>query len=182
MILVRHGQSYFNLHFGATRQDPGIVDPSLTDLGTQQIQETSEALEGLDLHMILASPYRRTLESAQIIAERLELPVVVEPVVRERAYFTCDIGSPRSQLDQLWPGFDFRDLQEVWWPKRETETQLSRRCQHFRSYAADLDNWRHIVVVTHWGFIRGLTGSEVGNATALTFDPDAGSSQHLTAP
>lgn len=182
MILVRHGQSFFNLHFGATRQDPGIVDPSLTELGGRQIQETSETLEGLDLQLILASPYRRTLESAQIIAEQLGLPVVVEPAVRERAYFTCDIGSPRSQLDQLWPAFDFRDLKEVWWPKRETETQLSKRCRRFRDYAAELNNWRHIIVVTHWGFIRGLTGAEVGNATALTFDPDAGSSLQLTAP
>ena len=26
MILIRHGQSHFNLHFGATRIDPGIGD------------------------------------------------------------------------------------------------------------------------------------------------------------
>ena len=182
MILVRHGQSTFNLHFGATRQDPGIVDPLLTDLGKQQVQDTAETLGELDLRLILASPYSRTLESAQIIAEQLKLPVMVDPQVRERAYFMCDIGSPRSQLDRQWPHFDFQDLQEVWWPRRESEAQLARRCTRFRGHAAALDNWRHIVVVTHWGFIRGLTGAEVGNATALTFDPDAGSSLHLTSP
>jgi hypothetical protein len=28
-------------------------------------------------------------------------------------------------------------------------------------------------VVTHWGFIRGLTGHEVGNCAAVPFDPTA---------
>jgi broad specificity phosphatase PhoE len=30
MILLRHGQSEFNLHFSVTRRDPGIADPKLT--------------------------------------------------------------------------------------------------------------------------------------------------------
>ena len=33
MILLRHGQSEFNLHFIATRRDPGIVDPHLIEFG-----------------------------------------------------------------------------------------------------------------------------------------------------
>jgi len=33
MFLLRHGQSYFNLHFNQTRVDPGIEDPELTPLG-----------------------------------------------------------------------------------------------------------------------------------------------------
>jgi broad specificity phosphatase PhoE len=36
MFLLRHGQSYFNLHFGETRVDPGIEDPELTPLGIEQ--------------------------------------------------------------------------------------------------------------------------------------------------
>ena len=31
MYLLRHGQSYFNLHFTPTRIDPGIEDPELTE-------------------------------------------------------------------------------------------------------------------------------------------------------
>ncbi len=36
MFLLRHGQSYFNLHFTRTRVDPGIEDPELTPLGLEQ--------------------------------------------------------------------------------------------------------------------------------------------------
>ena len=38
MILVRHGESHFNVHFNVTREDPGIVDPGLTELGVMQAQ------------------------------------------------------------------------------------------------------------------------------------------------
>ena len=40
MYVVRHGQSEFNVIFGATRQDPGIEDPTVTNLGAAQIEET----------------------------------------------------------------------------------------------------------------------------------------------
>ena len=36
MILLRHCQSEFNLHFTRTRCDPGIVDPALTAEGLIQ--------------------------------------------------------------------------------------------------------------------------------------------------
>ncbi len=176
MILVRHAQSHFNLHFGATRQDPGIVDAGLTETGIEQARAACEVLARHDIRRILASPYTRTLETTEIILEKLDLPVTIEPLVREQAHFTCDIGSPRSQLSGRWPAFDFGDLPERWWPERETEAELLARCNSFRATMAEVDDWRYVLIVTHWGFIRGLTGQEVANATVLSFDlgrPDA---------
>ena len=174
MILLRHGQSHFNVHFSATRQDPGIVDPGLTELGAGQAAAAGEQLAGQDIRRVLASPYSRTLETAEIVAGQLGLAVSIEPLVRERAYFTCDIGSPRSQLRGRWPAIDFGDLAETWWPKKETEKELNVRCRQFRGLMSAVENWRHVLVVTHWGFIRGLTGHEVPNAAIVTFDPEAG--------
>jgi len=171
MILVRHGQSHFNLHFGATRQDPGITDAGLTETGIEQARAASEILVRHDIRRILASPYSRTLETTEVILERLDLPVTIEPLVREQAHFSCDIGSPRSQLSDRWPSFDFGDLPECWWPERETETELLARCNGFRTNMAEVEDWRHVLIVTHWGFIRGLTGQEVANAAVLSFDP-----------
>ena len=39
MILIRHGQSEFNVHFSRTGIDPGIVDPHLTATGREQVRE-----------------------------------------------------------------------------------------------------------------------------------------------
>ena len=51
--------------------------------------------------------------------------------------------------------------------------QLLARCTEFRGAMALAVDWRHVAVVTHWGFIRGLTGQGVANGTVLTFDPTA---------
>ena len=172
MILVRHGQSHFNVVYGATRQDPGIVDPGLTEEGIRQAEAAAEALAGHDLRRVLVSPYTRTLHTAEIIAAALGLPVTVEPIVRERCYFVCDIGSPRSELTERWGHFDFGTLPERWWPEPdETEEELFTRCHSFRAAMAGTEDWPHVLVVTHWGFIRGLTGQTVGNGTIVRFEP-----------
>ncbi|NIA71716.1 histidine phosphatase family protein [Pelagibius litoralis] len=175
MILVRHGQSHFNVHFAKTRIDPGIVDPGLTEEGERQAQAAGEGLTGQGIKRIVASPYWRTLHTAEIIAETLGLPVAIDPRVRERYFFTCDIGSHRSDLTARWPGFGFGDLPERWWPEEEeTEDALGLRCADFRSAMLEQGRWDGLLIVSHWGFIRGLTGEAVGNGVALRFDPHQG--------
>jgi broad specificity phosphatase PhoE len=175
MILVRHGQSHFNVHFAETRRDPGIVDPRLTEEGERQARAAGESLAACGIRRIVASPYWRTLHTAEIIAERLGLPVAIEPLVRERYFFTCDIGSHRSELSRRWPQFSFGELPERWWPAaEESEAALAERCRGFRDTHVAGESWEGLLVVSHWGFIRGLTGEAVGNGVALRFDPLAG--------
>src|ERR1700761_680721 len=103
MILLRHGQSKFNLHFSATRRDPGIVDPKLTPLGHAQAEEAAQALSREPITRIITSPYTRALQTAAPLARALRVPVIVNPIVRERYAFACDIGTPRTALEHLWP-------------------------------------------------------------------------------
>lgn len=183
MILMRHGQSEFNVVYSTTRVDPGIEDPVLTSAGEQQAAEAGDRLGAIDLRRIVASPYKRTLHTAQIVAEALELPVSVEPLVREHAAFSCDIGTPASELRRQWPSFDFGDLPETWWPRLgESDGEVQARCEHFRQSATVLADWSHLLVVTHWGFIRGLTGEEVANGATLRFDPVSTDTRAVVSP
>ena len=77
MILLRHGQSEFNLHFGATRRDPGVVDAPLTALGHTQAEEAAQRLLGEGIRRIIVSPYTRALQTAAPIAATLAVPVFV---------------------------------------------------------------------------------------------------------
>ena len=164
MILMRHGQSEFNLHFTATRRDPGIADPRLTPEGQAQADRAAEALGGLDIRHIVASPYTRALQTAAPVARALGLPVRINPVVRERYHFTCDIGSPRSVLTQAWPEHDFGQLDEVWWPgATEDERSVEARAAQFRAEMETLGEWEHTLVVSHWAFLLTLTGSSLEN-------------------
>ena len=175
MILIRHGQSHFNLHFGATRIDPGIVDPGLTDEGSEQVASAAESLRGEDLRRIIASPYTRTLETAAILAEQLGLEIAIEPLVRERSFFTCDIGTSRSDLATRWPDLDFSELDERWWHEpEEPESVMQARCRSFSQLAAGFEDWPHVLVVSHWAFIKGLTGEALQNAESLRYEPATG--------
>jgi glucosyl-3-phosphoglycerate phosphatase len=174
MILLRHGQSEFNVHFTATRRDPGIVDPRLTPLGEQQAAEAAGRLAGERIARIITSPYTRALQTAAIVAERIGAPVIVNPIVRERYAFTCDIGSPRTHLALAWPGHDFSTIEEIWWPPQEEQADaVIGRAARFRAEMAALPDWSDTLVVSHWGFILALTGQKLGNADILRCDPTA---------
>jgi glucosyl-3-phosphoglycerate phosphatase len=172
MLLIRHGQSEFNVVYSVTRQDPGIRDPLLTATGRAQARAAAEALAGEGLARLIASPYTRALETAEIIAEILDLPITVDARVGERAAFACDIGSPIAQLRARWPRLTLDHLDDVWWPEHvESEAALDRRCEGFRSAMALAEDWASAGVVTHWGFIRSLTGLTVPNGAVLRADP-----------
>ncbi|MCK6449974.1 MAG: histidine phosphatase family protein [Alphaproteobacteria bacterium] len=174
MILMRHGQSEFNVVYSVTRVDPGIRDPVLTEEGRRQAWAAAEALAGAGVRRVLASPYRRALQTAAIIAESLDLPVSVDPIVGERAAFACDVGSPVSALCREWPGLRLDHLPESWWPRlEESHDSLLMRCARFRDRVLADTERQDLLVVSHWGFIRGLTGQRITNATWLRYDPVA---------
>lgn len=170
MLLIRHGQSEFNAVFSRTRVDPGIPDPRLTELGKAQALEAAAALAGHGVRRLIASPYTRALETARIIAAELGLAISVDPLVGERAAFHCDIGSPPAELKRRFPDLDFDHLGDPWWHdhvglgRDETEDEIVARGMRFRARALGLADRGDVAVVTHWGFIRALTGYEAKNA------------------
>lgn len=172
MFLLRHGQSHFNLHYGSTREDPGLRDPGLTELGRRQVAAAAEILRRHEVRAIVASPYTRALETAEIVAETLRLAVTVDPILGEQAVFTCDIGTPRAALVERWPRLALDHIADEWWPPlAESEASLERRCREFRARMAEGGAWRGTVVVTHYHVIRTLTGHVLPNAGLVRFDP-----------
>jgi len=182
MFLLRHGQSEFNVAFNATRVDPGIPDPKLTEEGRRQAEAAAAILATHLVERLIASPYTRALETAEIIADRLGLAIEVEPLVREHCLYHCDIGSPRSALILRWPALNFAQLDERWWPNLdESEELLAQRAESFRRAIGEEPRWEHIAIVSHWGFIRALTGQRVPNGHLLRFDPHSRASYDLAS-
>jgi glucosyl-3-phosphoglycerate phosphatase len=112
MFLIRHGQTEFNRVFSVTRRDPGIRDPKLTEIGRLQASAVAVALRAVNPRLLISSPYARALETAEIIAGHLELPITVEALVAERCAFICDIGSPLATLRARWPNIAFDHLRD----------------------------------------------------------------------
>ncbi len=84
--------------------------------------------------------------------------MLINPIVRERCAFACDIGSPRTALAEDWPEWDFSHLDEIWWPSiTESEESIEQRAALFREEMTALDDWADTLVVTHWGFILSMS-------------------------
>src|SRR5271170_6281755 len=83
LILVRHGESEGN------RDRIFTTSPSigLTDAGREQARAAAERIAAkFKPRIIVSSPYVRAQQTAEIIAARLELPIVIEPNLHERRF------------------------------------------------------------------------------------------------
>jgi broad specificity phosphatase PhoE len=172
MFLLRHGQSYFNLHFNLTRVDPGIEDPELTPLGMQQAAAAAEKLANAPLTRIIVSPYTRALQTAQPFFESHDAPVDIMSEVRERTAFVCDVGSTPESLALRFPHHAFGHLPRRWWhPGIESAEETTTRANAFRTWIAARGDSATTLVISHWAFILALSGSSVANGEILEFDP-----------
>lgn len=172
MYLLRHGQTIFNVIYGETRVDPGVHDPVLTPRGREQARQAGAELKEAGVTRMIASPYSRALQTAAIIADVAQVPVTIDPRIRERSAFACDIGKPLDLLKRSWPDFDFSGLDDVWWHQTEEPPPVfADRCEAFRQEMAEIPDHDEIAVITHWGVIRALAGITARNCQVVPCDP-----------
>ncbi len=99
VLLIRHGESEGNRDRRVTLH-PGIP---LTAAGRAQAAETARWIaERYRPRLLVSSPFVRARQTADILAARLDLPVVVEDDLRERDYGAL-AGQPYATPR---PGYD----------------------------------------------------------------------------
>lgn len=79
LILVRHGVTDWN----EQGRLMGRSDIELNAHGHAQVEAVAQALSGLPVQSVFASPQRRTQQTAEAIARLHNLPVVAEPALAE---------------------------------------------------------------------------------------------------
>ena len=80
LILVRHGETHWN---EAGRVQGGDSDIELNDTGLEQARKLAAFLKNEPIVAILASPLRRAVATAEIIASQHQLPVGIEQGLKE---------------------------------------------------------------------------------------------------
>ena len=80
VFLVRHAETDWNRE---RRIQGGGSDTPLNELGRQQAVCLARRLESEDLAAIYTSPLARARVTAQVIANEMGLPLIVEPALRE---------------------------------------------------------------------------------------------------
>lgn len=172
MIVLRHCESEFNRLFTLTGRDPGIADPLLSAHGRAHAESLIPELMQHKIRRIIVSPFSRAMETALPVARHLDIVPEVQPLIRERALYSCDVGSSPAHLAEKWPELDFSSLEETWWTERmESVRETEFRAREFCRQVASTSDADETLVVSHWAFLLTLTGESMENGTWRFFSP-----------
>ena len=99
VIMVRHGETQLNVECKFL----GTLNAPLNERGRIQAGYAREALKNRHIDRIYSSPYKRALQTAEIIDEGRDIPVTIEPELRE---INCGRweGKDGHEVEKLWPG------------------------------------------------------------------------------
>ena len=78
---VRHGQTDWNL---ARRMQGGGTEKDLNETGLKQAEETRKELENVNYDIVIRSPMHRAEQTAEIINQGRNVPIIVDERMRER--------------------------------------------------------------------------------------------------
>ncbi len=151
LYLVRHGENPANL---TKEMSYRRVDYSLTEKGLLQAQQTAAHFIGRGIDEIYTSPLKRAYETAQIIAETLDLPCTVVEDFRE-----VNVGSLEGQpvTESLWMTHNqiihgwFAGQTHLRFPDGETMPELVERFTLSLQPILKRGPGRRIILVGHGG-------------------------------
>lgn len=99
LYLTRHGQTDWNLK-GLVQ---GRVDIDLNDNGINQAKITAEKLKDTQLDLIICSPLKRAKQTADIINENRNIPIIYDDRIIERDFGEFQgVVAEFSKAEFLW--------------------------------------------------------------------------------
>jgi broad specificity phosphatase PhoE len=144
LLLVRHGETDWN----AVGRLQGHTDRPLSDFGRRQAQQLAERLDDEELEAIYSSDLARARETAALVGERLGLPVVLDPDLREKDWGT-------------WEGLTSVERDRVEFVGESTQAHQERILGALRRIAEVHPDGR-VLVVTHGGSMRRVQSAALG--------------------
>jgi probable phosphoglycerate mutase len=156
IFLFRHGETDWNQQ----QRFQGHVDIPLNNTGREQARNLIPILERHSIEAILSSDLSRTLETAQIIANSLKIPVFQDPGIRE-AHLGGAQGMTYQEIEEKfgsdlilrWRSSRITDA-DISYPGGETGNAVLQRT--FDALQKFIHSTAHsrIGVATHGGVIR----------------------------
>ena len=94
ILLTRHGQTEWNF----LKKVQGKADIKLNEKGIEQAQNVKDKLKNEKIDLILCSPLIRAVETANIINESRNIPILIEEKLSERDFGEFE-GMPNTEFD-----------------------------------------------------------------------------------
>lgn len=150
LYLVRHGESKLNAK--RVHQD-GTV--GLSEKGIEQSKQLAKRITAIPIDIVLASPFERAKQTADIIGQRLNLPIELNPLLVEikrpteiegRQVDEPGVVAIKNEILANWNNPAFKHSDE------ETFYEFKNRASEVIKLLTQLNN-EHILVVTHGDLI-----------------------------
>ena len=149
IYITRHGETFLNTRdcFQGAADDPSTY---LTERGKQQAGLLAKRMEDIPLDLILSSPLKRAIDTAEIIRRERDIPLLIENGLLERRLGVWEGRTHSSVREEL--GMSKED-----WKKGvktvpeggESEEELLIRAQRDFQRIADTYIDKDILLVTH---------------------------------
>ena len=157
LYFVRHGESVANLSDRNGTKRPDDAD-RLSERGWEQARGLGRRLEGTGLELIVASPMVRAQETAQGIAEVLDLPIETNPdlfeVRQSDAFYAAspDYGDTATLnwMPDADPGYAE--------PGAESFDDIVGRVHRVQERLAERASEQRVLAVSHHGFLHFFLG------------------------
>lgn len=147
---VRHGEADYNT-LDRVNAHPHVQN-NLTTTGREQAACCRQTLSETKIEIIYCSEFPRTQQTANIINQHLNAPLVIDPRINETGAFAFE-GKPV----QLWHGANVPNRCSAIIPGCEPLSEMKQRLADFLEFLRSVPQ-RHIAVVSHAEPIQIMVG------------------------
>ncbi|MBQ6855045.1 MAG: histidine phosphatase family protein [Alphaproteobacteria bacterium] len=176
LYFLRHGETDWNL----SGKLQGWTDIPLNSTGREQAFLTAEKLEKYPINRILSSSLKRAIQTADIINSFLNVPIMINPALKELSYGICE--GKNKQFISLQYARLLHDMYDKNNPNRfnlsmpngETWNQAEKRVLTYLNQTLENCTEEHILIVSHGRIITNLfltqlkTSIQIGNCGCVS--------------
>lgn len=155
ICLVRHGETEWNV----ARRLQGQIDIKLNAVGLRQAEATADWLVQEPISAVYSSDLKRARTTAEHIARRLHLPLVLAPEVRERRYGVFEgltYDEARALHPEAYARFEARDPDYAFADGGESLTTFGARVSARLQEIVGRHPGEMVVIVTHGGVLDAV--------------------------
>lgn len=164
LMTIRHGLTELN----RDQRVGGHSDVPLLEEGRRQAETARETFAGTRVDVVITSPLRRAVETAEIVTGLPASSMILEPLCIERFFGRME-GLTRPEVESRFPQIVYLQIDHIGYslnpPGGETFDALRARAERFLAKALTEHAGKRVLVSSHQNFLQQLHGALFGRDT-----------------